>query len=178
MSRITPVTDDNAPESSRPGLDRVKASFGGVANIFSVFANSPAALNGYLDFNNALSDGLLSAELREQIALTVAAVNHCDYCASAHTVLGKMAGLSDDNIHKALMATASDEKSAVALSFAKKLIQQRGNVSDEDIQELSEQGYCQGAIVEIIANVALNILTNYVNVAAQTDVDFPLVATK
>ncbi|MGH1484787.1 MAG: carboxymuconolactone decarboxylase family protein [Cellvibrionaceae bacterium] len=178
MSRITPVSYEDSPEASRPALDKIKASFGGIANIFGTLGNSAAALNGYLNFSQALSDGLINAELREQIALTVAGVNSCDYCASAHTTLGKMAGLSDDDIKQSLIAQANDAKTAAVLAFAKTLTENRGNVSDDDIHSLKEHGYCQGFIVEVIANVALNIFTNYLNHAAQTDIDFPVVSTK
>lgn len=39
-------------------------------------------------------------------------------------------------------------------------------------------GYDEASVVEIVTNVALNVLTNYVNNVAQTDIDFPQVRAK
>jgi len=177
MSRLTPLTYEQAPQDARPALDKIQSSFGSIANIFATLAHSPAALNGYLNFNQALSDGMLSPKLREQIALTVAYVNRCDYCASAHTALGKVAGLDDDATKASLLADAEDEKTRAVLGFAKQLTEDNGQVNDHDIKALQDLGYCQGFIIELIANVALNIFTNYLNHVAQTTIDFPKVST-
>ncbi len=53
--------------------------------MFRAIANSPAALEGYLGLNGALAKGTLEPATRERIALAIAEVNGCDYCASAHT---------------------------------------------------------------------------------------------
>jgi hypothetical protein len=34
-------------------------------------------------------------------------------------------------------------------------------------------GYEDAQVVEIVQHVALNVLTNYINVVGQTDLDFP-----
>ena len=94
--------------------------------------------------------------------------------ASAHTVLGGKAGLSATDITQARHATAEDPKTAAALEFAKKVVTERGIVSDGDIAGLRAQGFDDGDIAEIVANVALNIFTNYFNHIAGTEIDFPL----
>ena len=43
------------------------------------------------------------------------------------------------------------------------------------MQALREVGFNDGQIVEILAHVALNLFTNYVNVAFAVPVDFPSV---
>lgn len=178
MTRILLVNYDQAPEGSKPVLDQIRSNFGGsIANIFGVLANSPAGLNGYIHFNQALEKGLLGAQLREQIALAVAGVNQCNYCASAHATLGKMAGLNEEQVTQALSAKAIDIKTAATLSFVQKLTKQNGIVDDADIALLKSEGFCDGAIVEMVANVALNIFTNYLNHVALTEIDFPIVST-
>lgn len=42
-----------------------------------------------------------------------------------------------------------------------------------DLSRVREVGYGDGEIVEIIANVALNIFTNYLHNVARPEVDFP-----
>ena len=46
-------------------------------------------------------------------------------------------------------------------------------LSDADEAALREHGFSEGEIAEIIANVALNVFTNYFNVAADVEIDFP-----
>ena len=98
MPRISPVDHDSASGSAKELLNGVKAQLGVVPNIFATFVQSPKVLEGFLAFNAALGQGVLSAQLREQIALTVAGLNGCDYCASAHTALGKGAGIDREEL--------------------------------------------------------------------------------
>jgi len=97
MSRIsTPTSIDAAPAASRPLLEMVKKQFGKAPNLFRLVANSPAALEGYLDLSGALGKGSLPAPTRERIALAVAEINGCDYSLSEHSYLGKNLAKLDD----------------------------------------------------------------------------------
>jgi uncharacterized peroxidase-related enzyme len=146
-----------------------------VPNLIRTFANSPAALEGYLNFSGALGGGLLDAKLRERIALTVADANSCEYCLSAHTAIGKMVGLDEDEILTSRKATAADPRTSAALAFAHQIVVKRGEVDDGDVRAVRSAGFSDGEITEIVANVALNVFTNYFNHVAQTVVDFPKV---
>jgi AhpD family alkylhydroperoxidase len=136
-------------------------------------ATSPAVLNAYLQFNGALSHGTLPPRVREQLALAIGQANECDYCLSAHTVLGKMAGLTPDQVRDSRHGTASDPKTDALLKFARTIVEKRGLVSDDDLRQVREAGYTDGAIAEVVAHVALNVFTNYFNTVAGTDIDFP-----
>ena len=96
MNRLHPIDPATAEGKAKTLLDGVKASLGSTPNMFRLLAASPATLEAYLSYNRALSHGVLPAKVREQIALVAAETNGCDYCASAHTALGKHAGLSQD----------------------------------------------------------------------------------
>ncbi len=173
MPRIQPVNTANADEATTQVLEAAKKKMGGVPNLLSTMANSPAVANSYLAFSNAIGEGTLSASLRERIALAVGQANDCNYCLAAHSTLGKMAGLSEDEMFKARAGTASDAKDAAIIGFSRKLVENRGNVSDGDLETIRVAGVSDGEIGEIVANVALNIFTNYFNHVADTDVDFP-----
>src|SRR5271169_1511583 len=101
MPRIAPIETAQADPGVKATLSAVKIKIGMVPNLFSTFAQSPAVLTGYLAFSDALSKGVLSAKQREIISLTVAQANECGYCLSAHTLMGKGAGLSPEGIRKA-----------------------------------------------------------------------------
>lgn len=173
MIRIHPVTKDTACEKQQEILSSVEKAMGGVPNLISTMAQSPAVANAYLGFSQALAKGALPAKLRESIALVVGEENACQYCLSAHTVLGGRVGLSESDVVRARGAEAEDPKTAAALRFAKKVVAERGIVEDGDVEALRESGFEDGGIAEIVANVALNLFTNYFNHVAGTEIDFP-----
>ena len=178
MSVIRPLEPNATEGKVKTSLDAVKASLGMVPNLFRVLAHSPAALDGFLSFNGALGGGSLDSKLRERIALAVAEENSCEYCLSAHTLLGKGAGLDDSEIGAARDGRSADSRSAEALRFAVKVVRSRGRADSGDIKRLRDGGFSDGQIVEIVANVVANIFTNYVNHIAVTAIDFPVVEPK
>ena len=177
MQRLSPVTLQEADGKAKELLTAVNNQMGATPNIFTAFANAPAALEGYLGLNASLAGGALSAQLREKLALVTAGANGCDYCASAHTFLGGKAGIAADELSLNVEGTSTDAKDQAALAFAKQLITARGRVSAEHVQNVRNAGFSDEEIVEILAHVALNTFTNYFNEAFQTPIDFPEVKT-
>lgn len=144
-------------------------------NMMKTMANSAAVLDGYLGLTEALSHGSLPPKLREQIALVIAEENSCGYCRAAHSAIGRMVGLSSEAINDARYGTSLEAKAQAALQFARIVTQKKGRVSDADLADVRRAGYDDADVSEIIANVALNVFTNYFNEAANTEVDFPKV---
>jgi len=176
MTRIQPLQPTQANEKTQKLLDGVQRGLGMVPNMFKTLAHSSAGLSGYLNFNQALG-GALSPTLREQIALAVANINGCDYCASAHTLLGRNAGISEAELTANLAGQSSDERTQAALSFARAIVEQRGHVTDTELAQIKEAGFTESDIVEIVSVVALNVFTNYFNLVAEPEIDFPFVGT-
>lgn len=174
MSRIEPINYEQSTGKAKELLDAVKSKLGMTPNLMTTMAQSPAVLESYMNFSGTLGK-TLNAKLREQIALLTAEENGCGYCASAHTALGKMAGLTTDETLAARQGKGGDEKTDAALKFAKAILDKRGKTSDEDLQAIKQAGFTSGETAEIVANVALNIFTNYFNETAQTEVDFPAI---
>jgi len=173
MPRIQPIDVNQADERTRKVLDTVQKKLGRVPNIMKTMARGPAALQSYLAFSEAISGGSLKPALREQIALTIANVNECDYCAAAHGALARMAGVARDELGPNYQGHSSEPKVEAALQFARRIVERRGFVDDADLQQVRDAGYTDGQIVEIIAVAALNIFTNYFNHVARTESDFP-----
>lgn len=180
MSRINTFSSiEAAPAAAQPLLQSAKKQLGSVPNLFRVIANSPAALEGYLGLNGALTKGSLDAKTRERIAVAVAEINECAYCLSAHVYLGKIiAKLDDAEITANRSGASNDPKADAALLFAAKVARQRGHVDDEAVAAVKAAGYDDAAVIEIVVHVALNTLTNYVNEVAKTEIDFPVVALR
>lgn len=175
MSRISIPALDAAPEASKPMLDAVHKQLGVVPNLFRLIGNSPTVLTAYTGFQGALSK-TLDLKTRERIALAVAQVNGCDYCLSAHTYLGlNMAKISSEEIALNRKGASGDTKANAAVQFAAKVAKERGHVSDADIKAVRDAGFADAQVVEIIAIVAENSFTNYLNEVAKTEIDFPVV---
>jgi uncharacterized peroxidase-related enzyme len=175
MSRLQAIDPSTAQGKSKELLDAVKTKLGLVPNMTRVMANSPAVLEGYLGFSGALASGLLSPKVREKLALLTAQQNHCDYCLSAHTAIGKMVGLTHEEIVASREGSGESEKDSAALAFAKRVLDSKGQVSDADLATARSAGLSDGEIAEIIAHVALNVFTNYFNIATEVEIDFPKV---
>ena len=173
MARIQTTTTDNAPAASQPLLEAVQQKMGRVPNLLATMAHSPATLETYLKTSEALGGGLFSPAERERIALAVGQANRCDYCLAAHTAIGSMAGLSSEDMIDARNGTASDPKQAALVDFVRKVVDKRGFAQDSEIDAFKAAGWTDGHVLEVVANVALNTLTNYINHIAQTEVDFP-----
>ena len=175
MSRLTIPAREDAPLKSQLLLDAVEKQLGVVPNLFRLVGSSTAALEGYLGLNSALGR-TLDAKTRERIALAVAQANGCDYCLSAHTYLGlNLAKIDDAEIALNRAGHSGDAKADAALVFARKVLDTRGRVSDADLAAVRLAGFSESQVIEIVASVALNVFTNYVNNVAQTDIDFPVV---
>jgi uncharacterized peroxidase-related enzyme len=176
MTRL-PLIDPNAPGQAKATLDAVNAQLKMVPNLFRVAANSPAALNALVGMEGALGKGALRARVREQLAIAVAQENGCDYCLSAHTAIGKMIGVSESQLAEARAGKSDDAKVDAMLTLAVEILRKRGRVSITELAAARSAGISDAEIVEIVAGVALNIFTNYLNIVADTEIDFPVLHT-
>lgn len=178
MQRITPALKEDISPKTQEILDGVKAKMGMIPNIIKTMANSPTTLHGYIALSTAISEGVLSAQLREQIALTAAGVNRCDYCASVHSLVGDQLGLTNEELAHNLAGKSQDPKTQAALLLAKEIIENRGHVSDMCLDHTQSSGFSDEEILEIFSVTMLNIFTNYFNHMVGTDIDFPVVNTR
>ena len=176
MPRLQVIQPENASAEVRPFYDELNDRFGMVPNLVRALANSPAALKGYLMLEQALEESVLPAKLREQISLTVSEVNGCPYCVAAHSAIGQAVGLSDSELIDARQATSPDSRVDAALRFTRLLVEQRGSVTDDDLNLVRRAGFGDAEIAEIVAVVAWMTLSNYLNLVAETEIDFPTAA--
>jgi uncharacterized peroxidase-related enzyme len=175
MPRIQPVIASHADAKTGMLMNAVQQTMGTVPNMIATMAHSLPVTQAYLSFSQILAGGQLPTPMREQISLAVSEANQCDYCVAAHSFLGENAGLSEQELLDARHGTAYEDRTHAALTFARKIVQDRGHVSDEDLAEVRNAGFDDGEIAEIVANVALNIFTNYFNRVAEPEIDFPAV---
>lgn len=175
MNRVNLITATAASGVSKTLLGQIQSAFGTVPAMFQAVANSPVALQSMWGSFGALAGGKLSGKLKEQLAVAIADRNDCEYCLAAHTALGRKAGASAQEMSDAQAGRSADAQTAAALQFALKLVERRAQLGDADFAALRSAGFDDETIVEIVAHVALNLFTNYVNVALRVPVDFPAV---
>lgn len=178
MSRITTVSNETANIEQRNLLDAIQSQLGMVPNFLRVFANSPDALKAFLGLHHIANHGSLDSATRERIAVALAQQNECEYCLSAHTAIGRKAGLNGAEIEANRAGTSHDAKAAVAVKFARALVEHKGEVTNAELQAMSNAGFSEADIVEVITHVGMNVLTNILGKASRVNIDFPKVALK
>lgn len=176
MSRINTVTLETANEEQKALLDAIQQKLGMVPNFLKIFANSPSALRAFLGLHSIAGEGSLDLQTRERIALVVAQENSCDYCVSAHTAIGRKAGLSGAEMEANRKGTSQDAKAAVAVKLARALVEHQGDITTADLVEARNAGYTDADIVEIITHVGMTLLTTILGKASRVEIDFPKVA--
>jgi uncharacterized peroxidase-related enzyme len=176
MPRINVVDPKTATGETRALLDGVQQQLGIVPNFVRVLANSPTALSAFLGLYRPLGGAAIDKGTQERIALVVAEENACQYCVSAHTAIGRGAGLSNEEMLRNRRGGSSDPKAAAAVAFAKALNEHRGQLTAGEFEAVRAAGFSDGEIVEIVTLVVLNVFTNMLGKSTLIDIDFPKVA--
>lgn len=170
LPRVTSSSDERVQQL----LVETEHQLGRVPNLYRAMANSSAALGGYLAFRSSLTHGVLDAKAREHIALLVAQLNDCTYCVSAHGLRLSKMGTSEEEILEVRRGQSSDPTSHAILQLASKVLTLRGDLTDADLQNARAAGLTDAHIAEVVANVALNVFSNFFNHLARPELDFPL----
>jgi uncharacterized peroxidase-related enzyme len=176
MSRIAPIDPSAATGDTAAQLATARKMFGGTPNLVTTAAHSPAAVGAMLSLFANLGNASLGAKAGEQIAIAIAQSNGCGYCLSAHTAIGAMHGLTPAALASARRAQSTDPKSQALLTLAVAINQTRGHIDDASLAAARKAGLTDAEIVEVVAHVALNVFTNYLNNVAETTIDFPEVS--
>jgi AhpD family alkylhydroperoxidase len=171
-----------SPPSEATGLnkqlfDGLQSKLGLVPNLVQKLANSPAALTAYLGFGALLGEGKLTGRQREQIAVAVVNTNECDYCLSAHNLLGSLQGLTKPELEapSGAVCRVKGREGCGDPAFRRQGCERAGSPAHERSGDAARRRCSDEEIVEVIATVAMNIFTNYFNHIAGTEIDFPVV---
>lgn len=175
MPRLPVHSVDTAPEHSRDALKSLEARTGKVINIYGEMAHSPAVLNAYMAMNEAITaHSTLDGSTRQAIALAVAAVNGCTYCEAAHTVAGRAAGLTDEQMLQIRRGRVEgDDRLAALMRVAREAATAQGEVSGHAWSEALNAGWSDQELADAFASLASNMFTNYFNHYVGTELDLP-----
>ena len=154
-------------------FDTLQKNLGFVPNLYAYFAKNETALADYLAFQNRKST--LRAKEREVINLVTSQINGCRYCQSAHTVLGKMNGFTDEQILEIRKGTADfDNKLNALVKFTASVVENRGWASEEVKEAFFEAGYTEANMIDVIIVVGDKIISNYLHNLTGFEIDFPV----
>jgi uncharacterized peroxidase-related enzyme len=174
MPRIPALTDTDAPQDAQALFAAIKGKIGMVPNLYRTTAHSPSTLVALLGLGEALAKGTLTATEREAIALTVAGINHCDYCASAHAAISNGLKVTPEDVALHLRGRSHNTRLAALLALARAVTEKRGRIGDGDLAVARNAGLSDSDLIEVIGVTVANIFTNYLNHAFDTDIDFPI----
>ncbi len=172
MKTFQVPTKDQVTPNNQENFDALQKAIGFVPNLYATFAYSDHALSRYLAFQGSKTS--LNNKEKEAVNLVVSQSNGCVYCQSAHTVIGKMNGFSEDEILRLRAGYSTNDKLNTLVTLAKDITENKGRASQENLAAFYAAGYNDGNLVDLILQVSDKIIMNYLHNLTEIPVDFPL----
>ncbi len=172
MIKFQVPTKEEVSEKNKELFTHLEKSLGTVPNLYAAMAYSDSALSKYMAFQNSPSS--LHVKEKEAINLVVSQVNGCKYCLSAHTIIAKMNGFSNEEILNIRKGTASTSKLNALVVFAKAVTETKGRVTEEVLNMFFDAGYTKENMIDVIFQIGDKILSNYLHNLTNVPIDFPL----
>lgn len=170
------VNPEQATGSAAEAFEEAKSQFGSVINLFKVAGNAPNVLKGILAFNKEVTSNCeLTNQQVELVAMLTSALNHCDYCVNVHMQVGKMHGLSEQQLLGAMTGKADNADDQALLEYTDEVIRNRGRVSPKVLGTALDSGFSKKALLEVIGIVGIYTSLQYIRHVANPENDFPVV---
>ena len=179
MSNFIVHDKETAPAETVGLLENAEKTFGFIPNLLGVFAESPAALNGYLTISQIFDQSSFTPTERQVILLSANRFNHCHYCMAAHSVIADLQRVPNDVVDAIRNdeAIADDRLEALRI-FTTLVVEKRGWVNDEEFETFLAAGFSKAQVLEVVLGVSFKTLSNYANHIADTPVDDAFTAKK
>lgn len=171
MTKFTVPTREQVAPANQTIFDNLTKALGFVPNLYATIAYSDSGLSRYLAYQNAKTT--LSNKEKEAVNLIVSQVNNCIYCQSAHTVIGKMNGFTDEQLLDIRKAKSNDAKLNALVQLAAGITKNRGTVDDRLVDNFFAQGYNNENLVDLVLQVSDKTAMNYLHNLTKVPVDFP-----
>ncbi|MGG9971846.1 carboxymuconolactone decarboxylase family protein [Ferruginibacter sp. SUN002] len=175
MKNFAVPTKEQVAPANQAIFDNLTKALGFVPNLYAVIGYSENGLGRYLAYQGAKTT--LSNKEKEAVNLIVSEVNNCLYCKSAHTVLGKMNGFTDDQLLDIRRGKATDAKLNALVKLAASITKNRGRVDAALVDDFYAQGYTNESLIDLILQVSDKTAMNYLHNLTQIPVDFPIAPT-
>ena len=173
MTNFTVPTRGEVSENNQAIFDNFQKVLGFVPNLYAYYAKNETALGDYLALQNRKST--LKAKEREVINLVTSQINGCRYCQSAHTVLGKMNGFTDEQVIEMRKGSASfDTKLNALVKLTASVVENRGRATEESKDAFFEAGYTEANLIDVVIAVGDKTISNYIHNVVDFPIDFPI----
>lgn len=162
----------DAPSGSRADLEKIKSKQGHIHNVFAVMAGAPPLLKGHAMLKTLFEETSLNVEQRRVVLLTASRENRSAYSVALQSDNAEKYDVRLEVIEAIRDSKPLKDKKLEALrSFTAKVVNSRGQVSDQDIKVFLDAGYTRVNVLEIVLAVGMVTLTNYTNLIARTPLD-------
>ena len=172
MTSFPVNTIDSAPEGSKPALRQLQSTFGMLPNILGSMSTSPVLINSLVGLFQNVHGGSFTEPQVQVVLLTDAVTNACTWAVAFHTALALQQGLDPADVEAIREGRLPKDNKLAALSaLAKTLIEKRGLLDDQDIDQFMGAGFGKDHTLEVIAAVAASTITNYTGSVTKTPLE-------
>ena len=174
MKPFTVPTYDQVADAAKPAFDRFNKIMGKMPNLYATIGYSANALNSYLAYVNEQARGTFHAKEREAIYLIVSQFNECEYCLASHTQSAIKNGWTEEETLSLRDGAHADKKWQVIYRVIRSVIENKGQVGDDLLDEFYALGYHEAAIIDLMVLINVMSFTNYTYRLIRVPIDFPL----
>lgn len=165
-------TVETAPEASKDVLQGYLDTMGFVPNLIGVLAAAPSAVQAYKALASEFQSSSLSAEELTVVWQTINHYHSCHYCVPAHAAIANMLKVDASVTDTIVNDQPFDDRKLEALRVTTlAIVDQRGQLSDDQLAVFFSEGYSEQQLLEILVGAAQKIISNYTNRLAKTPVD-------
>ena len=168
-------TREQVSQNNQAIFDNLQKALGFVPNLYATMAYSTNGLERFLAYQNAKTS--FSNKEKEAVNLVVSQVNNCVYCQSAHLVLGKMNGFTEEQLADIRNAKSSNSKLNALVQLAADITKTRGYANPELVEAFFAEGFTNENLVDLILQISDKTAMNYLHNLTKVTVDFPLAPT-
>lgn len=164
---------ESAPAESKPLIEQSQKNMGMLPNLHKVLAEAPATYETYnTAFSLFMKNTTLSPLEQQVVFMTANFENNCHYCVPGHTWMMHAAKMPEEVIEALREGKPIPDAKLQALhDFAKGLLDNRGHIGDEKLQEFLDVGFSKRQALEVLTGLASKLISNFTNALAHTEPD-------
>jgi alkylhydroperoxidase family enzyme len=162
MTHFPVHTMKSAPEGSKPALQQLQSAFGMLPNIAGAIATSPVLINSLVGLFGNVHGGSFTESQIQTVLLTDAVTNASTWAVAFHTALALKEEIDPADVQAIRDGRLPKDSKLAALSaLARTMIEKRGRLDDQDVDQFIAAGFGKDHVLEVVAIVAASTITNY-----------------
>ena len=160
MTRVRPLTKDEVREDDiLRAFERQEQTYGSILENHAILARRPAIFRGFRKMWDVLDEGsLLGARLAFLVNIRLSSLIGCSVCIGANSILGRAAGISEDELlalREPVLSGGFSERERTALEYADAIAASHV-VGDELFARVRSQ-FSEEEIIELTATITWEI---------------------